>query len=529
MTKICHDAGDAEHAQLWRDRYLQVLKLLPDSVSQDSKALKPEKIPGKGVWVDPAIAEFPRDQFRVTIWFEDQFLGDGEAYLRRTREFTGIGRTVLRQQVRETLKDLSNKSRKAASENLDALVEAEKIYDLEYHWIVNGFTCRLNRENLDELKSVPGVRMIYFAGPALTARGTPAAAQPDPAMTPPGEFSVEQFESPWYVESLKADKVWKEHQITGKGVLNVIHDSNFVLSPNILVNRYRNPKEEPNGKDDCGNGLVDDLHGYDFLLMRPQLTRNPMPTRGNVNARLFHGHQCVAIICGRGTKESPHRFGLAPESKWAGVLATQRIEAAVEWAIEQGADTYSMSFSRPNLREYRSHWRKIMEHGAFCGVHFVSGAGNFADKGSPQYAPIPVQMRVPEDIPHVVFAAAGVQRDLSRTPFSSQGPVEWKTAHYQDGTVDKPEVGAFNFQLPLLVPNGKVVDKAASGNSYAGPMFCGTIALVLSANPDLNPWEVRQIIIDTATDVGPEGYDHQTGHGLIDAFAAVSEAIDRKR
>jgi hypothetical protein len=41
--------------------------------------------------------------------------------------------------------------------------------------------------------------------------------------------------------------------------------------------------------------------------------------------------------------------------------------------------------------------------------------------------------------------------------------------------------------------------------------------------------EVREIIISTATDVGPEGYDHQTAHGLFNAFAAVSEAIKRKK
>ncbi len=73
----------------------------------------------------------------------------------------------------------------------------------------------------------------------------------------------------------------------------------------------------------------------------------------------------------------------------------------------------------PGLGEYRSHWRKVMEHGSFCGVYFVSGAGNFA-----QSAKVPVQMRTPEDIPEVVFAAAGVQRNLSRTPFSSKGPVD---------------------------------------------------------------------------------------------------------
>lgn len=509
---------------------LVFLGFVTQSFAQDSLALKTEKIPGEGVWLDPAIAKFPRDRFRVTAWFEDQFLGDGEGYLRRSREFTGVGRIELRRQVRDTLKTLSNESQATVNERLTALVEAGKISNLEFHWIVNGFTCHINRDHIDDLQLVPGVRMIYFAGPISNVGNTVSSDQPKQQTSVSStEFTPDRFESPWYIRSLKADQVWKQHKITGKGILNVVHDMNFVLSPNIVVNRYRNPKEEPNGKDDSGNGLIDDLHGYDFQRDRSVLTRIPMPKTGNASSRTLHGHQCVAIICGRGTEQSPNQFGVAPESQWAGVMASQQIEAAVEWAIEAGADTYSMSFSRPDLGQYRSHWRKIMEHGAFCGVHFVSGAGNFATKGTPKYAPVPIQMRVPEDIPNVVFAAAGVHRDLSRTSFSSQGPVQWDTAHYHDGLVDKPEVAAFNFQIPLLVPSGGVIDKGVNGNSFAGPMYCGTIALVLSANPELNPWEVRQIIIDTATDIGPEGYDHQTGHGLINAFAAVSEALDRQR
>ena len=59
-------------------------------------------------------------------------------------------------------------------------------------------------------------------------------------------------------------------------------------------------------------------------------------------------------------------------------------------------------------------------------------------------------------------------------------------------------------------------------------MFCGTIALMLSANPELKPWEAREIIIRTATDVADKGFDSQTGHGLINAFAAVKQARERK-
>lgn len=512
-------------------KYLSVVLLFisafQDLVSADEpQVLQTETLADGDVWVDPAITEFRGSRLRAAVWFQDQFLGDGEAYARRAKEFTGTGRRELRKLVQRTLRQLSTASRKVAGPSLDALLAAKKISNLEYHWIVNGFTCEVSGEHIEELKAVPQVRMIYFAGLPARVRGTPTSGQVEPLARHGEKFDPDQYETPWYIEALGADRVWKEHKVTGQGVLNVVHDGGFVLSPNIIVNRYQNPNELANEKDDSGNGLIDDLHGYDFVLNRPNLNRVGARTR--YNARLLHGHQCVAIICGRGTERSPNRFGIAPESKWAGVLATQRIEAAVEWAIEQGADTYSMSFSIPNLREYRSHWRKLMEHGAFCGVHFVSGAGNFASPGR-QFAPVPVQMRTPEDIPNVVFAAAGVKQDLSRTPFSSQGPVQWKTAHYTDGRVDKPEVCAFNFQLPLLMPNGKVTNRAASGNSFAGPMFCGAIALVLSANPDLNPWEVREIMIDTARDAGPKGYDFQTGHGLIDVHAAVTEALKRKR
>ena len=158
-----------------------------------------------------------------------------------------------------------------------------------------------------------------------------------------------------------------------------------------------------------------------------------------------------------------------------------------------------------------------------CGLFFVSGAGNFS-----QTEKTPVQMRTPEDIPEVVFAAAGVQRDFSPTPFSSQGPVSWKTEHYRDGLVQKPEVCAFNMGLPLLRRDGSARPVALNGNSFAGPMFCGAIALMLSADPDLLPWDLKEIITKTATDVAAKGIDAQTGHGLINCYRAVKEVLRRK-
>jgi len=59
-------------------------------------------------------------------------------------------------------------------------------------------------------------------------------------------------------------------------------------------------------------------------------------------------------------------------------------------------------------------------------------------------------------------------------------------------------------------------------------MFCGAIALMLSADPELLPWQLKEIITGTATDIGPPGIDNETGHGLINCYRAVKEVLRRK-
>ena len=63
-----------------------------------------------------------------------------------------------------------------------------------------------------------------------------------------------------------------------------------------------------------------------------------------------------------------------------------------------------------------------------------------------------------------------------------------------------------------------------AGNSFSGPHCAGVAALVFSANPDINPWEVSEILKETARDLGPKGRDKLYGAGLIDALAAVRAA-----
>ena len=511
---------------------LVLLGARPSADAEDAAGRKPagvgllesERIPGTGVWVDPALTEALQGggRVRAEIWFEDQFLGDGAAYERRAKTFAGRKRRELAPLVVNTLKTLSATTWKRVEKEIAALIESGGIRNVDHHWIVNGFSCGVTADGLTALKKIRDVRKVF------NARWAPAGPAPQRGDAPGAQtvshprFDPARYQHPWYIRSLLVDRVWREFGVAGRGTLNVVHDFNFVFSPNVNRTLYRNAKEVPfNGEDDDGNGLVDDYHGYNFDHDTGALTVAPVGPAGTSGQKM-HGFECAAIICGAGAEGAPYEFGLAPEGRWAGVATRRRLERAVEWAIEQGADTYSMSFSTPGQGEYRSHRRKVMEQGAFCGLYFVSGAGNFAD------LEIPVQMRQPEDIPNAVFAAAGVQRDLSRTGFSSRGPVEWRTEHYDEGRVDKPAVCAFNASLPFLRRDGTFQAGGLNGNSFAGPMFCGAIALMLSADPELLPWELREIITSTAMDVAAPGYDHETGHGLINCYRAVKEVLRRR-
>lgn len=438
-------------------------------------------------------------EITVKVWFDRQLLGDGAAYRRRTIEFDSTPRSVLRQHVIEALKQESDRSFSKAKKKLNQLQGSGILTDVRKHWIINGFSATTTISNVGRVKEVPGVNKIFIIRKTNSERAE-VNDDDDEKKTSEFVFDSKQWLHPWYTRALKADRVWEQFGVSGKGTLNVIHDFHFAKSPQMA--RSQSPKV-----------------GFNFNLGTTQLCVRPKSD----SIRDLHGIMCAAIVCGRGSEEFQYEFGLAPSGEWAGVITRGEIEASVEWAIENAADTYSMSFSIPGLGQYRSHWRKILEHGTICGLCFVSGAGNFA-----RTVKVPIQMRTPEDIPQVVFAAAGVHRDLTKTAFSSQGPVIWRTEHYHEGEVRKPEVCAFNHQLPLFFANGTVSEAAINGNSFAGPMFCGTIALMRSADKEIHPWRIREIITSTATDIGAPGFDSSTGHGLINCYHAVKEVLRQK-
>lgn len=65
------------------------------------------------------------------------------------------------------------------------------------------------------------------------------------------------------------------------------------------------------------------------------------------------------------------------------------------------------------------------------------------------------------------------------------------------------------------------------GTSASCPVVSGVAALVLSGNPNLTQQEVRDILTNTATDMGVGGFDNNFGNGRVNAEAAVKQALPR--
>jgi subtilisin family serine protease len=72
--------------------------------------------------------------------------------------------------------------------------------------------------------------------------------------------------------------------------------------------------------------------------------------------------------------------------------------------------------------------------------------------------------------------------------------------------------------------DGSALVIGPGGNSFSGPHAAGVAALMLSANPKLTAWEVKELMEQSCRDIGEPGRDLKFGAGLLDALAAVRAA-----
>ena len=389
-------------------------------------------------------------------------------------------------------------------------------------WIYNAIAGTLAPAEIASLSRLAAVARIY-ANPTervVFAGGNERASLIVPAATPP-RFDPDRVPVAWNVRWLGIDRVWRELGVVGEGVVMAsIDDGVNYAHADVRSHIWSNTREVANnGRDDDGNGYADDVHGFDFGLMTPEVR--------STSTTAQHGTWTAGLMVADGA--SGVASGVAPRARLMVLRASGHvaIAEAIQYAVAMGADVVNMSFTYRGEGARRALWRMMSDHAVAAGVVLAGGAGNFQE-----YATVPNQIGSPKDVPSVLVAG-GVDSTLQLRPFSSMGPVEWASEPlYGDyplptGLV-KPDVVAFpgpGLTLLSLTDAGYLPPTAVvQGNSFSGPQAAGIAALVLSAAPTMPGWKAREIIEATARDIPPAGKDPRTGRGLVDALAAVRAA-----
>lgn len=487
---------------------------------------------------------------RVFVRMENQLFNSGDDY----RQFIAMQpedckRLELRVEVMGTLKENSERSFDPLEESVEALVEQGLARRVQRYWIVNGFACEATAKGCDALAKMPGVGFVYrqrFAAQQRAKRQR--ESEPDRELSAlyarllkgaddltEEAFDTDELEVPWNLESVRADRAWSEHGVTGKGVVVAVLDDGMMPVPALLPALWKNPGETLNGEDDDGNGLVDDVFGYDFKNNTPYCV-TPSGHR--------HGTLCASVVASRPTAGDKRlATGVAPRATIMPLVGNGKL-LAYEYALENGADVLSMSytFEPTKMGQYRGLFRTAHEHLAAAGIVSVGGAGNYAEKRPPG-----TQVGSPKDIPCVI-AAGGVGKNRRVTSFSSRGPVSWEGIRYFDegAALDraKPDVTTCNSDFPMWTlreiweeakakrvenvvredSEGYALVIGPRGNSFAGPHAAGVVALMFEANPQLPAWQVQRLLASTCKDLGERGHDPVYGAGMLQADKAVEAA-----
>jgi len=341
--------------------------------------------------------------------------------------------------------------------------------------------------------------------------------QPSPPLT--GDLPAPSAPQ-WNITSIGADRVWNELHVTGQGIVVGQSDSGVQGDHPALRDGYR--------------GLQG---GDDYNWIDPwNHTAHPTDAGG-------HGTHTLGTAVGRGG------IGVAPGAQWFACVNLARNLANPPLYLKcmqfmlapwpQSGDPLRSGDPTRAAHVINNSWGCPPLEGCDAqvlgpAVAALRAAGIFVVASAGNEGPFCASIREPLALYAGAFSVGAVNASGHVAMFSSRGPV----------TVDgsnrlKPDLSAPGEDVLSALPFNAYGQE--SGTSMAGPHVVGAVALMWSANPKLigNIDQTAKILIDTArpyTDPSSsQGHcadspppNDEVGHGLLDAYAAVTEAIREK-
>ncbi|WP_010647704.1 S8 family serine peptidase [Oceanobacillus massiliensis] len=226
-----------------------------------------------------------------------------------------------------------------------------------------------------------------------------------------------------------------------------------------------------------------------------------------------HGTHCAGDAAGNGYLSNGRYHGPAPDASIIGIKVLDdqgsgrlsTIIEGIEWCMthkdEHNIRIISLSLGAPAYESFRDDPLSLAAQEAWhSGIVVCAAAGNSGPSAS--------TISTPAIDPFIITVGSADDQDtLERSDdiiadYSSRGP-----------TIDslvKPDIyapgsniisllapgSAIESQLPELIVENNYIQ--LSGTSMATPICAGVIALLLEANPDLSPNDVKSILMATS-------------------------------
>ncbi|MBP9127417.1 MAG: S8 family serine peptidase [Elusimicrobia bacterium] len=291
----------------------------------------------------------------------------------------------------------------------------------------------------------------------------------------------------WGLTKVDASAAWDLS--TGTGVVVAVVDTGVdFFHPDLSANMWVNGDEVPgNGVDDDQNGFVDDVRGWDCVAE----DNSPSDVYGHgshvAGTIAAVGHNAVGVV---GLSFNARVMPVKGLNDYGSGTSADLAQALI-YAADNGAQVINNSWGGQGTDPLIE---SAVAYAVSAGAVVVAAAGN---------SNVDAQTFYPARLPGVLAVSAFDAAD-QKASFSNFGT--------------RIDVAAPGVSILSTYKGGY---SSLNGTSMAAPHVSGLAALILAQHPDYTASQVRQVIRQSADDVGPPGPDIDSGVGRINARAAM--------